>query len=160
MADKKAEEIDETIKEVPEETVQEEPVNEDAETTEPEVQEIDEVQDESLPFPNAVVVRQIKKGAPGKMISSKVKVASNQFLGEVVRSIAKEMNTTRYSMVEMDDFLRATKPYRFANELDKEKERVVEELERMRSDIDSLIREFQRKFALAKADDLSVLQKE
>ncbi len=120
----------------------------------------EEVQDDSLPFPNAVIVRQIKKGAPGKMVSSKVKVAMNQFLSEVVQSIAKEMNTTRYSMVEMDDFLRATKPYRFAKELETEKERVVGELESMKDEMESLIREFERKFALAKADDFSVLKKE
>jgi len=122
-------------------------------------EEHDELQDESLPFPTAAVVRQIRKMAPGKMISSKVKVAMNHFLGEVVQNVAQEMNTTRYSMIEMDDFLRATKPYRFAKELELEKERVVRELERMREDIDSLIREFKRKFSLEKADDFRVLDK-
>ncbi len=125
-----------------------------------EVKETDEQleEDESLPFPMATVVRQVKKRTHSKMISSKVKVAMNEFLGDVVSSVATEMGKTRYSMVEMDDFQRATKPYTYARELEKEKERVVAELEGMKQDLESLIREFQRKFALAGVDDLSVLK--
>ncbi len=125
-----------------------------------EVKETDEQleEDESLPFPMATVVRQVKKRTHNKMISSKVKVAMNEFLGDVVGSVASEMGKTRYSMVEMDDFHRATKPYTYARELEKEKERVVAELEGMKQDLESLIREFQRKFALAGVDDLSVLK--
>lgn len=136
-----------------------EAVAEEKENTENDNESAEEVQDDSLPFPNAVIVRQIKKGAPGKMVSSKVKVAMNQFLSEVVQNISKEMNSTRYSMVEMDDFMRATKPYRYAKELQIEKERVVRELESMRNEIESLIREFERKFAAVKADDFGVLGK-
>ncbi len=48
-----------------------------------EVKETDEQleEDESLPFPMATVVRQVKKRTHSKMISSKVKVAMNEFLG-------------------------------------------------------------------------------
>ena len=119
----------------------------------------DEVDDESLPFPTATIVRQMRKNIPGKMISSKVKVEMNNFLGQITEAVAKEMAKTRYSMVEMDDFFRATKPFTYAKELDKEKERVIQELERMRTDIEALIAEFNRKFAMMKADDFSVLHK-
>ena len=128
--------------------------NEEEQTTEEHIEE-----DESLPFPMATVVRQVRKRTQSKMISSKVKVAMNEFLGDVVSSVANEMGKTRYSMVEMDDFNRATKPYTYARELEKEKERVVGELERMKEDLESLIREFERKFALAGVDDLSILRK-
>ncbi|RLG13215.1 MAG: hypothetical protein DRN71_05315 [Candidatus Nanohalarchaeota archaeon] len=128
--------------------------DEEVRDTEEQVEE-----DDSLPFPMATVVRQVKKRTHRKMISSKVKVAMNEFLGDVVSSVANEMGKTRYSMVEMDDFNRATKPYTYARELEKEKERVVGELERMKADLESLIREFERKFALAGVDDLSVLKK-
>lgn len=117
------------------------------------------IDEAKLPFPTATIVRQMRKHIQGKMISSKVKVAMNEFLGEIVESVSQEMGKTRYSMVEMDDFLRATKPFTYAKELQHEKERVVFELERMRSDLEALIREFQRKFALIKADDFSVLTK-
>lgn len=149
---------DEIVKDSEEESLDvlddEESLNED------EVKEVDEdVEDNhSYPFPMATVVRQVKKQTHNKMISSKVKVAMNEFLGEVVYSVANEMGKTRYSMVEMDDFQRATKPYTYARELEKEKERVVAELEKMKDDLESLIREFQRKFALATVDDLSILK--
>ncbi|MEA3342585.1 MAG: hypothetical protein U9Q92_00325 [archaeon] len=138
-----------------------EEVLEDEVSEDEEVKETDEQleEDESLPFPMATVVRQVKKRTHNKMISSKVKVAMNEFLGDVVGSVASEMGKTRYSMVEMDDFHRATKPYTYARELEKEKERVVAELDGMKQDLESLIREFQRKFALAGVDDLSVLKK-
>jgi hypothetical protein len=116
--------------------------------------------DESLPFPMATVVRQVKKKTHNKMISSKVKVAMNEFLGGVVGSVSEEMGKTRYSMIEMDDFQRATKPYTYAKELEQEKERVVSELEKMKDDLEALIREFERKFALASVDDFSVMNVE
>ena len=119
----------------------------------------DASEDPALPFPTATIVRQMRKHIEGKMISSKVKVQMNEFLGEIVEAVAKEMSRTRYSMVEMDDFFRATKPFTYAKELEKEKERVIHELERMKTDIESLIAEFNRKFALMKADDFSVLNK-
>ena len=124
-----------------------------------EVIEAEELEKEEpgLPLPMAPVVRLVKAQVGEKMISSKVKIAMNTFLGEVAAAVAKEMGQTRYPMVEMDDFLRATKPYTYAKELQAEKERVVKELEIMRSQIDSLIKEFQRKFAIPKADEFSVL---
>ncbi len=153
-----AEDIKEESKDEIEDT---EEVLDDEAPEDEEVKETDEQleEDESLPFPMATVVRQVKKRTHSKMISSKVKVAMNEFLGDVVGSVATEMGKTRYSMVEMDDFQRATKPYTYARELEKEKERVVAELEGMKQDLESLIREFQRKFALAGVDDLSVLKK-
>ena len=110
-----------------------------------------------LPFPMAPIVRMVKAQIGDKMVSSKVKVAMNKFLGEVASSVAKEMGQTRYPMIEMDDFLRATKPYTYAKEMQTEKERVVKELDAMRTEIDSMIQEFQRKFAVPKADEFSVL---
>lgn len=122
-------------------------------------QEEVEINDDSLPFPTATIVRQMRKHITGKMISSKVKEQMNLFLGEIVEAVAKEMAKTRYSVVEMDDFFRATKPFTYAKELEKEKERVIQELERMKTDVESLIAEFNRKFAIMKADDFSILHK-
>lgn len=113
-----------------------------------------------LPLPMAPVTRLVKSQIGDKMVSSKVKVAVNKFLGEVASSVAKEMGQTRYPMIEMDDFLRATKPYTYAKEMQAEKERVVKELDAMRAKIESMIQEFQRKFAVPKADEFSVLPKE
>lgn len=115
------------------------------------------IKEDTLPFPMATVVRHIRDNSDGRMISAKVKVATNHFLGDIIKVVSKEMSKTRYSMVEMDDFQRATKPFTFAKELELEKQRVVKELEKMRSDIESLIREFQRKFKIEDTDQTHVL---
>jgi len=117
----------------------------------------EEISDESLPFPNATVVRHIKAYAPNKMISSKVKVALNHFLGDVVKVVAKDMGKTRYSMIEMDDFQRATKPYTVAEDLEFEKQRIVAQLEKTKMDIEGLIRDFNRKFKMQEANEFHVI---
>lgn len=115
---------------------------------------------DKLPFPMATVVRHIRGQTPNKMISSKVKVAMNQFMGDIIALIARDMGQTRYSMIEMDDFERATKAYVSAKEFESEKNRVVKELERMKSNIDSMTREFQRKFSIKSADDTQIIHLE
>lgn len=117
----------------------------------------DEISDEEMPFPNATVVRHIKTYAPNKMISSKVKVALNHFLGDVVKVVAKDMGKTRYSMIEMDDFQRATKPYTVAEDLEFEKQRIVAQLEKTKMDIEGLIRDFNRKFKMQEANEFHVI---
>jgi len=110
-----------------------------------------------LQLPVAPVVRIMKSQIGDKLISSKVKIAMNKFLADIAKAVAKEMGQTRYPMIEMDDFARATKPYTYAKEMEAEKERVVRELEVARAQIDSLIKEFQRKFSIPKADEFSVM---
>jgi len=145
MAQKQVEDIKASIQEDAVETVPAAPTTDE------------EISDESLPFPNATVVRHIKQYAPNKMISSKVKVALNHFLGDVVKVVAKDMGKTRYSMIEMDDFQRATKPYTVAEDLEFEKQRIVAQLEKTKMDIDGLIRDFNRKFKMQEANEFHVL---
>ena len=145
MAQKQAEEIKSSIINDAVETVPAAPVGDE------------EICDESLPFPNATVVRHIKTFAPNKMISSKVKIALNHFLGDVVKVVAKDMGKTRYSMIEMDDLQRATKPYTVAEDLEFEKQRIVAQLEKTKMDIDGLIRDFNRKFKMQEANEFHVL---
>ncbi len=145
MAQKQVDEVKEVAKDNDIESVPEAPATDE------------EISDESLPFPNATVVRHIKVYAPNKMISSKVKVALNHFLGDVVKVVAKDMGKTRYSMIEMDDFQRATKPYTVAEDLEFEKQRIVAQLEKTKMDIEGLIRDFNRKFKMQEANEFHVL---
>ena len=145
MAQKEIEDVKESIQEEAIETVPQAPASDE------------EISDESLPFPNATVVRHIKTYAPNKMISSKVKIALNHFLGDVVKVVAKDMGKTRYSMIEMDDFQRATKPYTVAEDLEFEKQRIVAQLEKTKMDIEGLIRDFNRKFKMQEANEFHVI---
>jgi hypothetical protein len=148
MAQKRDEEVKKSIQDVDENAVENIPQASAGD---------EEISDESLPFPNATVVRHIKQYAPNKMISSKVKVALNHFLGDVVKVVAKDMGKTRYSMIEMDDFQRATKPYTVAEDLEFEKQRIVAQLEKTKMDIDGLIRDFNRKFKMQEANEFHVI---
>ncbi len=152
MAQKQVEEVKESVQEESIQTVQEVP-----QAPAVAVVSDEEISDESLPFPNATVVRHIKAYAPNKMISSKVKVALNHFLGDVVKVVAKDMGKTRYSMIEMDDFQRATKPYTVAEDLEFEKQRIVAQLEKTKMDIEGLIRDFNRKFKMQEANEFHVI---
>lgn len=98
------------------------------------------------PFPMATVVREMKKHLHGKMLSSKVKVAMNLFLADIVTKVAKEMDKTRYSMVEMDDFNRGVKPFLMSEELEEQKEIVSKQLDAIRSMVEGMIKELDRKF--------------
>ena len=122
--------------------------SENAEDTE-DAEEMDQQAIEAehnLIFPLAPIVREIKRHAEGKMVSSKVKIATNMFLSQILTLVSKEMANTRYAMIEMDDFRRATLPYTFVKQLDKEKDRIIIDMEKMRMDWESKIEEFKRKF--------------
>ncbi|MBW6451137.1 MAG: NFYB/HAP3 family transcription factor subunit [DPANN group archaeon] len=104
--------------------------------------------DGKYPLPMATVVRLMKKNMPDKMISSKVKIAMNLFLGEMIKKVSEEMATSRYSMIEMDDFQRATDKFLKAEDLDAEKDRIVSHLIGIRGDVESMVRELERKFSI------------
>lgn len=108
--------------------------------------EEDEELQREYPFPMATVVREMKKHLHGKMISSKVKVAMNLFLANIVTKVATEMDKTRYSMVEMDDFNRGVKPFLMSEELEEQKEIVSKQLDAIRSMVEGMIKELDRKF--------------
>lgn len=97
-------------------------------------------------FPMAAVVREMRKHLHNKMISAKVKVAMNLFLADMVRKVTEDMDKSRYSMVEMDDFQKATQKFIKAEDLEAEKDRIVSHLDAIRSDVEAMMRELDRKF--------------
>lgn len=97
------------------------------------------------PFTKARVVRIIKENAPDHMISWRVKNAMNAWLGETAIKVAKMMDKSRYSTLDLDDFREAVKRYEIAEELDREKERLIKGLEKVQSDIDALKRDIERR---------------
>lgn len=97
------------------------------------------------PFPLAQVVRIIRANSPDHMVSWQVKNAMNSWLGDVAAKVAKAMGNSRYSTLDLDDFREATKRYAIAEELDKEKERLIKGLEKVQADIDALKRDIERR---------------
>ncbi|MFZ2456983.1 MAG: hypothetical protein WAX07_10945 [Candidatus Altiarchaeia archaeon] len=108
----------------------------------------EEVIDESkYAFAMAPVVRIMKDELDkDKMIRGRVKVEMNLWLEKICRKISKQMNRSDYTMVEVDDFKTAIEPYEMIDDVEGERMRIVANLEKIKQDCDSLIRDVNRKF--------------
>lgn len=106
-----------------------------------------EQQDERLPFPNARVVAIMKSELDkGKLIRARVKKEMNEWLGELCKRVARDMNKSPYSVIEAGDLHRAIKKYEQLEEVAKQKERLVVAMQRIIQDCQMLISEIERSF--------------
>lgn len=114
----------------------------------------DEEEDDTLPFPNARVVRIIRKVIGNeKQIRSEVKREMNIWLGELLKKLSKEMANTQYGSVSLADFKRATKPYDQIKDILKDEERLLLSLEKIKLDSEHIIREMNRFFESLKNNE-------
>lgn len=98
-------------------------------------------------FPMAPIVRIMKRELDNdKMIRSRVKEEMNIWLENICRKIARRMNESEYTMVELDDFRTAIEPYEMIDDVEQERHRIIATLEKIKQDCDSLIRDVNRKF--------------
>ena len=122
---------DQATEEKPVENIQKESEEEQVETN-PDEEVSEDEEDDSLPFPNARVVKIIRKViGKDKQIRSEVKRELNMWLGELLKKIAKEMSNTQYGSVSLADFKRATKPYDQIQNILKDEERLLLSLEKI-----------------------------
>ena len=102
---------------------------------------------EKFALPMAAVVRIMREELDkDKIIRSRVKEEMNRWLEQMCRRIAKKMNESEYTVIELDDFRNAIEPYELVEELDQERKRIIASLEKIKQDCDSLIRDINRKF--------------
>jgi hypothetical protein len=102
---------------------------------------------ETLPFPMAPIVRLMKKNLDkDKLIKKDVKVGMNKWLAEMCEKITKKMNETPYASVDLYAFKDAIKIYNDIEHMDKDKQRILVSLEKIKQDCDALIRDLDRKF--------------
>lgn len=101
---------------------------------------------EVLPFPRARVVSIMRSEIKDKIIRSEVKEATNFWIGNLLKKIAKEMNNSMYGSVGIADFQRATKPYDMIEDIVKDRERIMVSTEKLKQDSDSIKRELGRFF--------------
>ena len=108
-----------------------------------------EVDDSKLPFPRATIVNMLRKHlSSGKQIKGQVKTEMNLWLGNLVERIAQKMDAYPYTYVDGSMFREAVEPYESMGEIEKEKERIIKELEAIKAACDVLISEVDRKFVL------------
>ncbi len=109
----------------------------------------DEGSDEELPFPRATIVNMLRQYLDqGKQIKGQVKREMNIWLGSMVERVAKKMNSHPYTYVDGSMFREAVEPYEAIQEIEKEKERIIKQLESVKAACDVLISEVDRKFVL------------
>ncbi|HZX19423.1 MAG TPA: hypothetical protein VFF13_00220 [archaeon] len=118
------------------------------ETVEAQETEEEPLIDESkLPFPRATIVNMLRKHlSKGKQIKGQVKDEMNIWLGKMVERIAHKMDTYPYTYVDGAMLREAVEPYENIQDIDKEKERIIKQLEAVKAACDVLILEVDRKF--------------
>ncbi|MEM0372262.1 MAG: hypothetical protein QXO69_00240 [archaeon] len=112
----------------------------------------EEIEDEQLDlvFPTATIVREMKKYvSEGKMIKKEVKIGMNKFLADIVKDVSTRMNEYPYSMLDYRMFQEASRPYRMAKEIQKEKQRMDKHMDVIIADCQSVKRDLEEKFAEA-----------
>lgn len=111
----------------------------------PQDDEEDDEDDDSLCFPNARVVRIIREEIKsGKQIRSSVKSAANEWLGEMLRKAAREMDQSPYGSIGMADFNRAIKPHEMIQHIVKDRQRIMLSIEKLKQDADQVKRDLMR----------------
>ncbi|MDO5851678.1 MAG: hypothetical protein Q4Q23_04245 [Methanobacteriaceae archaeon] len=102
-------------------------------------EETEEEEDEKLPFAKAEVVRLMKQNLDSdKMIRERVKVEMNNFLGEVLVNVCKQLNEYPYSTVEYEMLKESTYPYTNIQRINEEKIRILQHLNAIKADCDAL----------------------
>ncbi len=120
---------------------------EEAPKAEDEVIEKELEQEDRLPFPNARVVALMKEELDkDKMIRARVKKEMNEWLGKMCRRVAREMNKSPYTVIEVIDFQRAIKKYEQLEEIDAQKKRIVSSLQNMIQSLNMLISDIERTY--------------
>ena len=102
---------------------------------------------EALPLPTAPIIRIMKKNLDkDKLIKKEVKEGMNKWLTEMCEKVTKKMNMKPYASVDLSAFKEAIDIYNSIEEVEKEKQRIMASLEKIKQDCDSLMRDLDRKF--------------
>ena len=133
----------------------EEIVEEDDEISEEEFDEEGQpIEDESLPFAKAEVVRLMKKNLDkDKMIRERVKVEMNRFLGEVLERVCEQLNDYPYTTIEYEMLKESIYPYTNIKRINEEKFRILKHLEAIKADCDALTMDVKKSLKLKDVDD-------
>ena len=116
--------------------------NIDAVAAEAEEAELPPEEEERLPFPTARVVRIIKENmSKPHQIRAEVKLAANEFMGEVLKDIAREMDKEEVFTLNTEHFNKAVKKYKMIEYQQKRIDRIKKLLEKQRAEIDEVITE-------------------
>ena len=111
--------------------------------------EIEEEEDEYLPFAKAEVVRLMKQNLDDdKMIRERVKVEMNKYLGDILKQVCEQLNEYPYTTIEYEMLKESTYPYTNIKRINQEKERILLHLNAIKADCDALAMDVQKTLKL------------
>ena len=103
--------------------------------------EIEEEEDEYLPFAKAEVVRLMKQNLDDdKMI--------REFLGDILKQVCEQLNEYPYTTIEYEMLKESTYPYTNIKRINQEKERILLHLNAIKADCDALAMDVQKTLKL------------
>jgi len=109
-----------------------------------EEEEITEEEDEKLPFPNARVVKILKENMKSEhQIRTAVKRELNNFLGDIAKEIAQEMDKEPYFTLDTEHLHKAMKKYKEVDLMRKRMEVIKKLLEKQKVEIEEKILEIE-----------------
>ena len=112
-------------------------------------EEIEEKEEEELPFAKAEVVRLMKQNLDDdKMIRERVKVEMNKFLGDILKQVCQQLNEYPYTTIEYEMLKESTYPYTNIKRINQEKERILLHLNAIKADCDALAMDVQKTLKL------------
>ena len=112
-------------------------------------EEIEEKEEEDLPFAKAEVVRLMKQNLDDdKMIRERVKVEMNKFLGDILKQVCQQLNEYPYTTIEYEMLKESTYPYTNIKRINQEKERILLHLNAIKADCDALAMDVQKTLKL------------
>ena len=112
-------------------------------------EEIEEKEEEELPFAKAEVVRLMKQNLDSdKMIRERVKVEMNKFLGDILKQVCQQLNEYPYTTIEYEMLKESTYPYTNIKRINQEKERILLHLNAIKADCDALAMDVQKTLKL------------
>ena len=107
------------------------------------------LEQEELPFPKATITNKLRKYlAEGKTIKGPVKRGLNVWLGSLVERVSKKMDSYTYPYIDRSMFKEAIEPYEAVGEIELEKERIIQQMQSIKTACDLLVMEIERKFKL------------
>ncbi|MCX6803020.1 MAG: hypothetical protein NTY48_00440, partial [Candidatus Diapherotrites archaeon] len=100
-------------------------------------------------FPKATITNKIRKYLDvHKTIKGPVKRGLNVWLGGLVTNVSKKMDSFPYPYIDRSMFKEAIEPYEAVGEIELEKERIIQQMDSVRTACDLLVMEIERKFKL------------
>ncbi len=107
------------------------------------------LEDDKLPFPKATITNKLRSSLDeGKTIKGPVKRGLNVWLGRVVANVSKKMDSFPYPYVDRSMFKDAIEPYESISEIELEKERIIQQMESIKTACAILQSEVERKFKM------------